>query len=102
MLQANHSLHGLSHFYSWLILCTLPHLRQDIASINNNIAPGLIRRRITSEVKIQAFDLLHVALPSKRCHPIRFVDDIFRGPHLGVEKAGRDDVHARKLAPLAR
>lgn len=75
--------------------------RQDVTSIDDSIATGLVTASITSEIKIESLDLSDVSLSAHGCHAIGFVDHALSCSHLGVEEARRDDVDTSELAPFS-
>jgi len=77
-------------------------LRQNIPTVANDVASSLVRRCIAREVEIQPLDLAYTALPPQWRHAVRFIDDLWRSAHLGVEETRRHDVDASKLSPLSR
>jgi hypothetical protein len=62
--------------------------RQDVTSIDNSIAAGLVTASITSEIQIESLDLSDITLSAHGCHAIGFVDHTLSCSHLGVEEAG--------------
>lgn len=80
---------------------TYAYSRQNIATIDENIATSHVSGSITGKVKVETLDLLGVALTSQGSHAVSLVDGKWASTHLGVKEAGRNNVHAGKLAPFA-
>jgi hypothetical protein len=76
-------------------------LWQDVTSIDNSIATGLVTASITSKVQVKSLDLSDITLSAHGCHAICFVDHALSCSHLGVEEARRDDVYTGEFAPLS-
>lgn len=79
-----------------------PRSRKHIPPIDQNITPRHEARRLAPQVQIHPLNLLDMPLPPQRRHAIRLLQRQLARAHLGVEEARRDDVDARKLAPLPR
>jgi hypothetical protein len=79
-----------------------PSLRQHISSINQVVTPRDIATRIARQKQIQPLDLLGISLPPKRNHPQPLRNNLGPSPHLRIKEPRTNNIHARKIAPLAR
>ena len=76
--------------------------RQHVPSINQDITPRGITRRIARQVQINALDLSDIALPPQHRHAMRLILTPRTRSHLGIEKSRTNDVNPRKLPPFPR
>lgn len=76
-------------------------LRQDIATVDDNVRPSLVRRGIAGEIQVQALDFLDVSLSTKGSHPVGLVQALGRCSHFRIEESRRDYVYAGELPPFS-
>jgi hypothetical protein len=76
--------------------------RQHVPPIDDTITPRHITTRTTRQIQKQALDLLNMALPTQRNHPEPLRNNLWPRPHFRIKEPGTNNIHPRKIPPLAR
>ena len=74
--------------------------RQNIASVDDNIASSHVSRSITGKIEIEALYFLRVALSPHGRHAVSLIDAQRASAHLSIEEARRDNINPSEFAPL--